>query len=59
MSDIVALVIIDLNARRELGRLNYGNPLLTSSPNDPLLDAYHEALDLALYLRQELERRAQ
>ena len=33
----------------------YGEPLTTGNGRDALRDAYEEALDLCLYLRQALE----
>jgi hypothetical protein len=54
---ILDLVIADLHARDAKGRETYGSSLRASSENDALRFAYEEALDLAMYLRQELERR--
>lgn len=47
-----ALLEDDLMARRDLGIERYGTELTTENGRDPLVDAYQEALDLALYLRQ-------
>ncbi len=55
---IVDLVVEDLWKRKESGMQEYGTPLQASNGRDALVDAYYEALDLAVYLRQELERRA-
>ena len=55
--EILPLVIADLTERIEVGTREYGSPLAVESTNDALRFAYEEALDLALYLRQELERR--
>lgn len=52
------LVIADIEERRAFGRAKYGVPLRVRNGRDPLVDAYQEALDLACYLRQEIERRA-
>lgn len=41
--------------RRELGRERYGTELMTYNGRDPLIDAYQEGLDKALYLRQAIE----
>lgn len=51
-------VIEDLNSRREFGIKKYGGELTTNNNRDSLWDAYQEALDLCLYLRQELLERA-
>lgn len=53
---IVPLVIEDLSARREFGRKKYGDELRTSNGRDALIDAYQEALDLCIYLRQRIEQ---
>lgn len=52
------LVIADMHARDAEGRRRYGTPLQSSNGRDMLKDAYEEVLDLAVYLRGELERRA-
>lgn len=54
---ILDLVIEDLHARDAKGRETYGSSLRASSTNDALQFAYEEALDAAMYLRQEIERR--
>ena len=51
------LVIADMEARDRVGREKYGTPLQTNNGRDALVDAYQEALDLVVYLRQELEER--
>lgn len=51
------LVIDDMRARDNAGRAKYGTPLQASNGRDHLTDAYQEALDLAVYLRAEMERR--
>lgn len=50
------LVREDMTARDALGRERYGTPLQVDNGRDPIVDAYQEALDLAVYLRQEMER---
>lgn len=50
-------VIADMEARRRLGIERYGKPVQTGNGRDALLDAYHEALDLVVYLRQALDER--
>lgn len=51
------LVIEDMKARDNLGRARYGTPLQPNNGRDNLVDAYQEVLDLAVYLRCELEAR--
>jgi len=51
------MVIDDMKARDHVGRERYGTPLTANNGRDALRDAYEEALDLAVYLRQEIERR--
>ena len=51
------LVITDMASRKQFGLAKYGTPLQAGNGRDPLKDAYEEALDLTVYLRQELEER--
>ncbi len=51
------LVVEDMTARDQLGRRRYGVPLQTHNGRDALIDAYQEALDLCVYLRQAIEER--
>jgi len=51
------LVIADMHARDHVGRQKYGTPLQAHNGRDVLQDAYEEALDLAVYLRQAIEER--
>lgn len=55
--EILPLVIADLEARTVLGRVKYGEVLRATNGRDALIDAYQEVLDLAQYLRQEIEER--
>ena len=58
MKDIAKLVQQDIEARAQLGERKYGGRLEVGSRNNmtsPLQNAYEEALDLAMYLKQELE----
>jgi hypothetical protein len=49
-------VCADMMARDAFGRAKYGTPLQPFNGRDALTDAYQEALDLAVYLKQvELE----
>lgn len=51
------LVIQDMKERDNDGRRKYGTPLQPHNGRDALVDAYQEALDLAVYLRQEIEEK--
>jgi hypothetical protein len=51
------LVIADMAERNKIGRQRYGTPLHAGNGRDPLIDAYQEALDLAVYLRQAIAER--
>jgi len=51
------LVIADMNERNRVGTEKYGTPLQAHNGRDALVDAYQEALDLAVYLRQAIEER--
>lgn len=51
------LVIEDMRARDAAGRAKYGTPLQAHNGRDALVDAYQEALDLAVYLRQAIAER--
>ncbi len=52
------LVIADMQARDAEGRRKYGTPLQPFNGRAALVDAYQEALDLVVYLRQAIEERA-
>lgn len=52
-----ALVIADMHERDRMGAEKYGVRHQHDNRRDHLVDAYQEALDLALYLRAEIERR--
>jgi hypothetical protein len=49
------LVIEDMEARDDFGLEKYGTKLMTGNGRNALMDAYHEALDLCVYLRQAIE----
>jgi len=51
------LVIADMKTRDHVGRQRYGTPLQAHNGRDALQDAYEEAMDLAVYLRQAIEER--
>lgn len=51
------LVIADMQERDAIGRERYGTPLQPFNGRDALVDAYQEALDLCVYLRQAIAER--
>lgn len=51
------LVMEDLAERLEHGTRKYGQPLQAHNGRNALQDAYEEALDLCVYLKQALEER--
>lgn len=51
------LVIADMKERDKVGRERYGTPLQAFNGRDGLVDAYQEALDLVVYLRQVIAER--
>ena len=50
-------VIEDMRGRDATGRRTYGTPLQAFNGRDALKDAYEEALDLAVYLKQAIIER--
>lgn len=54
---IWGLVIADMHERDWIGRERYGTALQAYNGRDALVDAYQEALDLVVYLRQAIEER--
>lgn len=48
------MVITDIEARKQVGIERYGTVLQPFNGRSALMDAYQEALDLAIYLRQLL-----
>lgn len=60
IEDTESLVCVDIRYRQQLGIRKYG----TTLADNPLTEdqwiehAYHEALDLALYLRRLMQQRA-
>lgn len=50
-------VIADMRARDGFGRAKYGTPLQAGNGRDALVDAYQEALDLVVYLKQAILER--
>lgn len=55
--DVAAIVHADIEARVTKGADEYGERLTTHNGRDALWDAYEEALDLCLYLRQAILER--
>jgi len=51
------LVIDDMCARDLMGQEKYGQRLTPGDGRDSLVDAYQEALDLAVYLRKAIWER--
>lgn len=51
------LVLIDMKERNLQGIQRYGTPLQAFNGRDPIVDAYQEALDMCVYLRQVIEER--
>jgi hypothetical protein len=51
------LVIADIEKRRELGISRYGTALQAGNGRDALRDAYEEAIDLSMYLKQAIVER--
>lgn len=52
---ILGMVLADLTNRALEGKEKYGEPLKAGNGRNALWDAYQEALDLAMYLRQAIE----
>lgn len=51
------LVVADFRGRDESGLRKYGQRLVPGDGRDSLVDAYQEALDLAVYLRKAIYER--
>ena len=52
--DVADVVISDIQARVAAGVKKYGTKLQTHNGRDALMDAYQEAIDLVMYLRQKI-----
>jgi hypothetical protein len=57
-ADIATLVQQDIEARALKGLKTYGERLKPNNDRNALVDAYQEALDLCMYLRQKIEEEA-
>jgi hypothetical protein len=55
--DVADCVLADIQARIALGQERYGTKLQTHNGRDALWDAYQEAIDLVMYLRQAILER--
>ncbi|MGL5774327.1 MAG: hypothetical protein ACRCYB_03150, partial [Aeromonas veronii] len=55
---ILGMVLADLTNRALEGKEKYGEPLKAHNGRNALRDAYQEALDLAMYLRQAIEEQS-
>lgn len=51
------LVMMDMDARDKAGEKRYGTRLRPHNGRDVMIDAYQEALDLVVYLRQAIYER--
>jgi hypothetical protein len=52
--DVADYVLADIQDRIEMGCKKYGTKLQTFNGRNALWDAYQEALDLVMYLRQAI-----
>lgn len=51
---IIDLVLLDFQERSKLGENKYGEKLRAFNGRNALVDAYQEAMDLVMYLRQAI-----
>lgn len=56
--DIATLVQQDIERRAQVGEKKYGERLMANNGRNALVDAYQEALDLCMYLRQLISEEA-
>lgn len=54
---VLTQVLADIQERSDAGKERYGTYLETHNGRDALWDAYQEAIDLVMYLRQCLMER--
>ena len=57
--NVTEAVIADIAERSKIGTEKYGTPLMTHNGRKPLVDAYQEILDMAVYVKQELLERSE
>lgn len=55
---VASYVLRDIEERVEMGRKKYGSLLQTHNGRDALWDAYCEAIDMVMYLRQAILERS-
>lgn len=55
--DVAPFVLADIQERVDAGEKKYGTTLQAHNGRDPLWDAYQEAIDLVMYLRQAIIER--
>lgn len=55
-TDVLPLVLADLEARSRMGLAKYSRPLQVENGRNGLTDALQEHYDLIMYLRQALEQ---
>jgi hypothetical protein len=56
-ANIIDEVVADFKERAESGRVKYGTYLQAHNGRDALWDAYQEAIDMCMYLRQSITER--
>ncbi len=54
---VIDYVMADISQRATAGVIKHGMPLQTHNGRDALWDAYQEAMDLCMYLRQAILER--
>ena len=54
---VIDYVLADMVERAAMGVIKHGMPLQTHNGRDALWDAYQEAMDLCMYLRQAILER--
>ncbi len=54
---VIEVVMADLKERAEVGKVRYGTYLQPHNGRDAMWDAFQEALDLCMYLRQVIIER--
>ena len=52
--NVTEAVVADMKERSKIGTEKYGTPLMTGNGRNALVDAYQEALDLTVYIKQHL-----
>lgn len=57
-TEIMPLVLADIEARVAKGTKEYGEPLTSHNGRDALWDLYEELLDACMYIRQAIVERS-